>query len=417
LPHYDVKPPALKGGGLSANEKRVLLLTSPCHFLTHMSILVFPAVTMPIVKTLGMPLEDVVKLGFFMYLCYGCFALPAGYLADRWQARKLLLFGVVAMGAGLALAGLFPNQTVIPPALLFVGIGASVYHPAGLALISHTVERRGYALGLNGIFGNLGIAAAPLVTGVLTWLFSWQSAFLIIGAFMLGAAFFLSLIHIDESTHPTHSAKREGDGDSRKYFLIVCVALVMGGLAYRGNMVLLPAYLELKTSFFKDLIDSLGVRAQGSATLAATVLTSFVMLMGVFGQLIGGRMADRYDLRYAYLAVHAAALPFLFAMAFTTDYLLAVCAGMYVVFSLGMQPIENSLIAALTPARWRSTGFAIKFVLTFGVGATVVYMIGFVKTRYSLEAVYVFLSGIAFLLVLSIMGLILASRRVPHVRN
>ena len=104
-------------------------------------------------------------------------------------------------------------------------------------------------------------------------------------------------------------------------------------------------------------------------------------------------------------------------MAFVDDVLLAVCAGLYVMFSLGMQPIENSLVAALTPSRWRSVAFAIKFILTFGVGAGSVYLVGFVKTTWSLEAVYVFLAGVALLLVLSIIGLVAASRHVPSIRN
>jgi MFS family permease len=383
-----------------------------------MSILVFPAVTMPVIADLGMPLEEVVRLAFFMYLCYGLGALPFGYIADRWQARKLLLIGVGAMGLGLLLTGLFPTREVIPPSLMLVGLGASVYHPVGMALISTTVRRRGYALGINGVFGNMGIAAAPFITGILTWLFSWELAFVILGVSTLAVTLLLSLIRIDETHHPVHSTRPSGDGDHVKYFIIMCVALIMGGLSYRGNTVLLPAYLEMNTTFFRNIIDSLTfIRTQGTATLAATVLTSLVFLMGIFGQLVGGKVADRYDLRYAYLGVHAAAVPFLLAMAFTTDFLLAFCAGMYVVFSLGMQPIENSLVAALTPARWRSTGFAIKFVLVFGVGATVVYWIGIVKTRYSVEAIYVFLAGIAFLLVLSIIALIVASRRVRYIRN
>ena len=418
MTQYSDNHVSLRDGGLSTMEKRVLILTCPVHFLTHMMILVFPAATIPITRSLGMPLEDVVKLSFLMYLIYGIGALPAGYLTDRWQARKLLFFGAYAMGAGLVFAGLFPTAQKIPWALALVGVGASIYHPAGMALISHTVKKRGFALAINGVFGNLGIAAAPLVTGVLTWLFSWQAAFVILGAVAMVIGFLLTFIRVDETPHPHHKDAAGKDGEYAKYFLILCVALIAGGLAYRGNTVLLPAYLELKTTFFADLLGSLSsLKTQGTATLAATILTSLVFVVAIFGQLFGGRLADRHDLRYAYLAVQAGAVPFLLAMAFTSNYLLVVCAAVYAFFSLGMQPIENSLVAALTPAKWRSTGFAIKFMLTFGVGATVVYLVGMVKTRFSLEAVYVFLAAIAFVLVLSIIGLIVASRRIPHIRN
>ncbi len=159
------------------------------------------------------------------------------------------------------------------------------------------------------------------------------------------------------------------------------------------------------------------LKTQGTATLAATTLTSIVFFFGLFGQLLGGKLADRSDLRYAYLGIQAAGVPFLLLMAFTSNYLLAICAGVYVVFSLGMQPVENSLLAALTPARWRSTGFAIKFILVFGVGAASVYLVGIVKRAYSLQAVYVFLGAVAILMVLSIIVLIIASRHVRELRN
>lgn len=405
-------------GGFNADEKRVLLLTSPCHFLTHMYILIFPAVTIPIVNSLQMELADVLRLSFFMYLIYGIGALPAGYLSDRWQARKLLLFGVYLMGGGLLLAGFFPSPDTMPWALMIVGLGASIYHPAGLAMISRTVRRRGRALAINGIWGNMGIAAAPLFTGVLTWLYGWEITFRIFGASALVIGLLLGIIRVDETPMPEKKVEGASSDDSMRFFVILCVALVMGGIAYRGNTVILPAYLELKTTFFASAIASMSFfKTHGTATLAAAILTSIVMMLGIFGQLIGGRMADRWDLRYAYLIIQAAAVPFLLAMAFVDDVLLAVCAGLYVMFSLGMQPIENSLVAALTPSRWRSVAFAVKFILTFGVGAASVYLVGFVKTTWSLEAVYIFLTGIALLLVLSIIGLVVASRHVPRIRN
>jgi MFS family permease len=402
----------------SPDEKRVLLITSPAHFFCHFSTLVFPAVTMPMVATLGMPLEDVVKLSFFMYLCYGLFALPVGIAVDRWQARGMLVIGMVLMGLGLVLAGLFPTPRPMYASLAIVGMGASVYHPAGLALISRTVKQRGYAMGINGVFGNLGIASAPLVTGILTWLTSWQTAFIILGGVAMVSGAVLSTVRVNEAVVDVPTRKAPDGGELVKYFLILCAALVFAGIAYRGNMLLLPAYLELKTTFFRDFISLFSfVKTHGTATLAATILTSLVLVGGMFGQMFGGRLADRMDLRRAYLLVHVASLPFILAMAFVTDYALAACAALYVFFSLGMQPIENSLIAALTPNKWRSTSYAVKFILNFGIGSSAVYIIGPIKRAFSLETVYVFLAGGTLCLVLCVLVLIAASRKLESVRN
>jgi MFS family permease len=404
--------------GFNAAERKILFVTCPCHFLTHFFILVFPAITMPVVTTFGMPIEEVLKLSFVMYLTYGLGALPAGFLVDQWQAKGMLVIGLLLMGCGMFLAGAFPSPSAMVPLLGIVGAGASVYHPAGLALISRTVQRRGYAMGVNGVYGNMGIAAAPLLTGVLTWVFSWQETLMILGALGVVTGLLLAIVPLDESIARVSKRPAVNGADPVRYFLILCAGLVLAGIAYRGNMLLLPAYLELKATFFRDIVETFPfVRPRGTATLAATVLTSLVLLTGIAGQMFFGKLSDRMDLRRAYLLVHGASLPFILLMAFTADYRLVMCASMYIFFGLGMQPVENSLIAALTPNRWRSTSYAIKFILNFGVGSTVVYLIAAVKGAYSLETVYVFLAGVTLLLVMSIVVLQIASRNIPTIRN
>jgi len=273
--------------GFNADERNILLITCPCHFLCHFFILVFPAVTMPMVASFGMPLEDVVKLSFVMYLIYGLGALPAGVLVDHWQAKGMLVIGLFLMGGGLFLAGAFPQPRYIAVLLGLVGAGASIYHPAGLALISRTVRQRGYAMGINGVFGNLGIASAPLLTGVLTWLFSWQTTLMILGVAGAATGLLLAMVPVDETiTRESRRAPAAGH-EMARYFLILCFVLVFAGIAYRGNMLLLPAYLELNTTFFHDLIGSFSfIQRQGTATLAATVLTSLVLVTGIFGQIL-----------------------------------------------------------------------------------------------------------------------------------
>jgi hypothetical protein len=55
--------------------------------------------------------------------------------------------------------------------------------------------------------------------------------------------------------------------------------------------------------------------------------------------------------------------------------------------------------------------------MNFGIGSTVVYLIGAVKRSYSLDTVYIFLFGICLLLVLCAVLLLVASRSLKSVRN
>ena len=111
-----------------------------------------------------------------------------------------------------------------------------------------------------------------------------------------------------------------------------------------------------------------------------------------------------------YLAFHACSLPFVILMGLVSQELLVLSAGIYIFFSLGMQPIENSLVARYTPSRWRSTGYGIKFILVFGIGAMAVYLVGWIKEGWSLSAVYLVAGGLVALLVITISILIRVSR-------
>ena len=91
--------------------------------------------------------------------------------------------------------------------------------------------------------------------------------------------------------------------------------------------------------------------------------TSLAYLFGIAGQYVGGVLADRHDLRRLYLAFHALSLPALLLMTALSGLPLVGGAALFVFFSLGMQPIENSLFAHYTPARWRATAYGLKFVL------------------------------------------------------
>jgi len=331
----------------SPEEHKILLITCPGHFFTHFFTLVFPAITIPLTTTFSMPLEQVVKLSFWMYLLYGVLAIPVGLAADRWRAKPMMAAGIALMGTGLAIAGAAPSPLVMTLALAAVGVGASVYHPAGIALISHTVRLRGMALGVNGVFGSLGIAMAPLVTGLLTWAFGWRAALVSLGAVGLVTAVVVQRVKVDEAIRP-HQPR--GPLDTRNLlplYVLLASALVLGGIAYRGNMILLPAYMELKTTFLASLIGHLPIpTGHGSTTLAASILASLVFFAGLLGQVVGGRAADRMELRRAYLLFHGMSFPFLLAMAFTSEGALVVCAVCYGFLSFGMQPVENSIIAS-----------------------------------------------------------------------
>ena len=397
------------------NENKIITFSCVAHFLTHFYELIFPALAIPLMISLKMDLADVLKLSFLMYLLFGLGALPWGIISDRYGNRKSLIVFFFGSGMGALMTSFSHSEISIVLSLATIGFFASIYHPAGMGLISLGIKNRGMALGINGVAGNLGLVSAPFAAGILNWLVGWEMTYLLIGIFSILWGIIILLVDIDET--PIHKETAGNDSASGnnnnyiKYFVILCVIMTIAGLAYRANSIVLPAYLEFKAGFLWDFFKNIHFsNLEGTKTMAATLLTSTVYMVGIFGQLVGGKLADKYDLRWMYLMFHGLSLPFVILMGVFNQQLLVASAAVYIFFSLGMQPIENSLVAKFTPNKWRSTGYGIKFILVFGVGSLAVYLVGWIKDAWNLGTVYFFAGGAIVVLVILIIYLIWTSR-------
>jgi MFS family permease len=392
---------------MTENERNILSTTCFGHFLSHFNMLTFPAVILPLSAELKLPLAQVVGLSFWMYLLFGLTALPWGMAADRTGARVLM--GIYYAGAGLC--GLLAAMWIQTPLLLsaaLAGIGffSGIYHPTGLGLISKRITRVSYGMGINGMFGNLGLATAPLAAGLVTWIWGPRAAYIVLGCLNLGGLVVMTLMPLRDADGA--GTEKTVDG-GHSGFLILLVAMMLGGIAYRGSTVVLPAYFELRNqAIFQWLAHRL---PEGlSANLVATTITSAIFLVGMAGQYMGGRTAERFSLPHSYLVFHTITIPAAFLMALATNIPLILVALVYFFFLLGMQPIENTLVSRLTPAKWQHSAFGMKFVLTFGVGALAVKGVEAVEKTAGIQWVYPWLGGVSILLVLSIVALIFRMR-------
>jgi MFS transporter, FSR family, fosmidomycin resistance protein len=392
---------------MTAHERNVLITTCMGHFLSHFNMLTFPAVVLPLATRLNLPMAQVLGMSFWMYLLFGLSAMPWGFAADRFGAKYLM--GIYYAGAGLCgLAAAFwidsPGAMVL--SLAGLGLFSGIYHPAGLGLISTQIKRVSYGMGINGMFGNLGLASAPLVAGVVTWLWGPRAAYLVLGGANLVGLIVMAVLPLPLAAHETSKTAESNGG---RGFFILLIAMMLGGIAYRGASVILPAYFELRNQgIFHWLTQH--IPAGFSTNLVATMIASAIFLVGMVAQYMGGRVAERYSLQHSYLVFHLIAIPAAFAMGWATDLPLVALALVYFFFMLGMQPIENTLVSRLTPQRWRHSAYGMKFILTFGVGALAVKGVQAVESGFGITRVYPALGCVSIVLVMTIGVLIVRMR-------
>jgi len=406
---------------MDSNERKILAFTSFGHFFTHLYMLIFPVLLLPITRALDMPLEQILPKSFLMYLLYGLLAIPWGYLSDRFNPRIVMGSGIILAGAGFLISGTLKNPAFLSLSLALVGIGCAAYHPSGLSMLSKGIRSRGKAMGLNGIFGNLGIATAPFAAGVLNYAFGWQTTLLILGIAGVGVGIICYIVpfSVDRDTDRQQVSEVK-KGNILKLFLALCVAAIFSGLLFRGFTLILPSYLETRLSgAFESLYAALnragesGVLSSEQGTLFAAVIAGCAYLVGMAGQVVGGRLADKFELKKTYLVFLLLAMPFLLLLRFGSGFGLIAFAGMVTFFTLGMQPVENCMFAMLTPPRWRSVAYGLKFTLTFGVGSLSVFLVNVVQDRWGIEAVILLLTGYLAMVILLIVNLNLLGRSQP----
>ena len=341
------------------------------HALDHFVILIYPTVVIKLQLTYGRSYSDLIALSTASFIAFGLFSLPAGWLADRWSRRNMMVAFFLGCGMSLVAAAFAPSLTVLAVALFVLGIFAAIYHPVGTAMVIASATQRGRTLALNGVCGNIGISLAAGITALLTAALSWRGAFFVPGAVCIatGAAY-LWLIP-DETAH---RSSRNASPDvslspavAAAIFGLFVVVALCAGLVFNTLSVALPKIVDERVSNI-SLIEIGG-------------LTTAVFICGAIAQMAVGRLVERFHLLmlFAVLAAmqfagvvwtaYASGFTVLFALAFTM-------AAIY-----GQITVNDLIIARYTADAWRGRVYAVRYFLTFAVSGAAVSLIAVLYGR------------------------------------
>ncbi|NOZ74900.1 MAG: MFS transporter [FCB group bacterium] len=364
---------------MKPNEKLVLWITGSSHFSVHAFMIILPNIMLVLKNEFGTGLDTlglVAMLGSFMF---GLGAIPTGWLETRLGSRNLLLMyygGSILASIGIALSSTMVGFTA---GLMILGLSASIYHPAGLTLISKSVRNLPGGMAAHGIAGSLGLATGPLIASFITDSFGWRGAYLVMAGFNAGLAV-LTLIVVDRDVR-NHHIQRESspkNTNRRALFLYYSVAVLMG-LAYAGFTTFLPAHFAQQSS---------GWLTGFSDTLRGGTLMTLVLTAGILGQILGGYLGNHFPRRKLVFWIVALNIPLLLALGFTSGIILLSVGLILGVVHFNFQPVGNSLIADLTQDTDRGLGYGVSFFLNFGVGALAAGLSGVIAESFGVSWVF-----------------------------
>ena len=340
------------------------------HAFDHLFMLIFPTVVLAMAPEFGRSYSEMLPLSLGGFIMFGACSLPAGWLADRWSRRGMMVVFFTGIGAASMLTGLAGSTFQIGLGLTLVGVFGAIYHPVGIAMLVSGRDKVGRVLGVNGVYGNFGVALAALIAGALAYWINWRAAFLIPGALSVafGIAFAIQVPAVAKMAQA--SSRAGGVAISRntlmRVFAILTVATIGGGVIFNATTVAMPKIFDERLT------------ALTQTTLGIGVLVSLVYAFAAMAQLVVGYLIDRHPLRSVFVPVVALQAPLLFLAGSmeNTAMLLVALAMMFFVF--GQIPINDAMVAAYTDEKWRSRAFAVRYVMSFGASACSVPLVAYV---------------------------------------
>jgi MFS family permease len=296
----------------------------------------------------------------------------------------LFFFGI---GASLFLTGFAQTPWQIGLGLTLTGMFAAIYHPVGIAMLVAAPEKLGRALGWNGLWGNLGLAAAALIAGALMDLWSWRAAFFVPGLLSIGvgAAF---LVLVPDPGPVQKKSKSIGlHVDARtmaRIFAILLVATACGGVIFNSTTVAMPKVFDERLSALAQT--SLGVGA----------LVAFVYTVAAFAQVAMGALIDRFELRRLMIGIALIQIPLLAFAANLEGWAMLAAALAMMLAVFGQIPLNDAIVGKYCADEYRARVLAVRYVVSLGVAAVAVPLIAVLhRTEGGFRNVFLVLAVLA----------------------
>lgn len=367
-------------------------------------------------------------------LIIAAFSVPFGKIADNTDRRKILITGICLFGITSVISVFAPNAAVMLCCRAAQAVSASMIFATNMpiAISAFPAKERGKAIGLVTSGTYIGLAAGPVLGGILNNWFGWKSIF-IFGAVVSVLALIITVKGLSREESDAPSAKQDVAGNIVYIFMIASVIYGLsslnsgktGWLFILAGIILGVIYVKVELKAENPMIDvrifasnsnytlsNITALFNYSATFALSYIVSIYLqvVMGYSSQTAGfilitqplfmallsprmGRLSDRiapYKLASAGMGLCALSLLFFaFIKEGTPIWLVIIAlavAGVGIAFF--SSPNTNVIMGCVPPAKFsvansilstmrttgQSTGMAIITIVVSGtVGNTSLY--------------------------------------------
>ena len=362
------------------------------HTMTHWYPATFYLLLPLIGKELGLSYGEIGAIMTCQYLVGAISNVPGGLAVD-FVSRKTMPMAISMLWVGVPylLMGLTHTYWLLLVCSALVGVGNNLWHPAAIPLLAQRFpERRGLAVALHGMGGNLGDAIAPFASGALLTILSWREVVIVnvIPGLLLAA---LILVYVNRTTEQSRDMAEKSErmraadvlSALRTMFTSRTVLMVSASSAFRlmtqaGLLTFLPVFLATQMGYSPIWIGACMLALQTAGFVAAP---------------IAGHLSDRMGRRriiMSSMAMTGLVLLLMAAIGRSTAFVLFISVLGFFLFAI--RAVMQAWILDAAPKSMGGTSIGILFG-TQAIGAAVGPALGGIfADHYGLMATFYFLA-------------------------
>jgi MFS family permease len=381
-----------------AAARRSIAFLNWAHGIDHFVLLIYPTVVIGLEVVYRRPYSELIALSSAAFIAFGVFALPAGWLADRWSRRNMMALFYVGCGVSLAGAAFAPNLAMLAVALFALGMFAAIYHPVGMAMLIEASQARGRTLAFNGVCGNLGVSLAAGVSALLATWFGWRAAFLAPAAVSVATGIVYLWLTPDDRHHAKNRVSKPavaltGRMAVAMFGLFIVIALT-AGTTFNVLTIALPKIVDERLAGHVPL-------------LIVGSIATLVLVCGGLAQLCVGRLVERFTPHAMFAVITGVGfLGNLWASYAEGGVPLMIALAVAVAAIYGQVTVNDMVLARYTADAWRGRVYAVRYFLLFISAGVAIGMIALLHERGGFALVLAVNAAIALAMFLATLGLV-----------
>lgn len=344
------------------------LLLNLGHALDHMFLLIFATAVTFIARDFGVERwEDLMPYSVAAFFFFGLGSIPAGRLGDLWGRRQLMLVFFFGIGVASILVALTKTPLQLALGLAVLGCAASIYHPVGVPMLVQGATRPGWTIGVNGLAGNLGLAMAAAVTGLLIKYFGWRMAFIIPGVFSILCGVVFAACVPKEVVAPARRKVTTAvatHASMPRLMLVMTLAATTGSVLFNFST---SSNFELLTNKFSEI-------SQDPARIGLFLAGAYVLAS--LTQLLVGHLLDRVALKTLFRSLILAQITALLLANHTDGWGFYAAQLFFMAAIFGAVPFTDAMIVRYVDDSMRSRVSGMRLAVSLGASSLAVWLIG-----------------------------------------